>query len=274
MLTDIDKAKIISIGNRLILEQKEVKSFTVEIEVRFGYTRRSQELKRTGLTYAQFDRIRSHLDREYKNVTKSSGVDSSINLNGNYKRHRLINSIGESEENINEYSTKDKEDTINILEYNCRLAISKEIRVEPFTLNDPPKRIWIRSSYMINNCRIDLTNIREGDSTQYEIEIELINKDTLNDLILNELSTIMENIYKVIYDTHLLYTTTEKHFMERDVGQTLTQQNFIDQRYLTQARDLKYRDLVHGGIEGGDELYTVTIKADGIRKLLIRSEEH
>lgn len=269
MLTN--KERIINTGNQLILEHQSDPTFEVEIEVRFGYVRTKNNLTRTGLTYSQFSRLRNHLDDSYQGV-QLSGVDHYIKDRKERKRRRLINStpdIPTDQTASVQYSIKTGI-SIDTLEYNYRVSLAKEIKLEPFEIKDPLIRSWIRKSYTINNCRIDLTEVKETNSIVYEAEIELINQSILNEDILGELERLIDELYRVIYDTNIVYSTTEQYVMETEIGQLLTGDPYIKHNYLTQARDLKFRDLTIGGItDNTKDIFTVTRKADGVRKLLI-----
>lgn len=125
----------------------------------------------------------------------------------------------------------------------------------------------------------------------YEVEAELVNARDLD--AAKRFDSVVVRIFKWLYDTHEVYTEMERlecvEYLNRMLGGDLVRREEKEREYsektgtplqvrrnrnvdssvIVQARNLKMRDLVWGGLVGGDVTYTVTVKADGLRKLLI-----
>lgn len=129
--------------------------------------------------------------------------------------------------------------------------------------------------------RLDLTEVTtyypdEGNplraNTVYEVEIEILSPKR-NHLIY--FPRAIQNILREVLGTILIYTAEEKLQIIASFNAALGSRNprpgQIDVRLLSQARNLKARDLVEGGIiptTNTGVRYTVTIKADGTRRFL------
>lgn len=157
----------------------------------------------------------------------------------------------------------------NIYEYNIRLAVNIE--------RDIPETEHITSSYQRKAnrhsfnlepglIRLDMTKVVSqravGDAvTSYEVELEFTGRDIENLDILDEWT---EKIFKLLYDTTLIYTVEEIKKLNSDIV------DWIGEKYLVQARNLKLSDLQIGGIvENPCTSYVAAIKADGIRRILV-----
>ena len=174
----------------------------------------------------------------------------------------------------------------DIPDYFFRTAVAKETtdetprpNLEPLIIRE--KKRW---SYEISQgrFRVDLTEVttyRPADrnprraKTVHEIEIEILGSKAEN------LSSFEETILiflKEIQGTLILYTSQEKADIisktNTYIGSSSRRYNSIDLDAIIQPRNLKVRDLSVGAIvpaTNREIRYTVTIKADGKRKLLV-----
>lgn len=142
-----------------------------------------------------------------------------------------------------------------------------------------------RTSFNLNDeFHIDLTEVtteNNNGSTQddilsvttYEVELEIVNPK-INFKILNMVIGI---ILKTIQNTSFVYT--EQRYFDiiayhnKTLGSSLGKSvRVFDDKVHYKPRNLHYNDLIYGGLIGNpDEIYTVTWKTDGIRKILIFS---
>ena len=129
--------------------------------------------------------------------------------------------------------------------------------------------------------RLDLTEVtthwpQAGDprrtETVYEVELEVLVPKRANLAYFDE---AIQTILKELLGTRILYTEEERNnviaSLNLSLGSIGARFGEVDNRVLSQARNLKSRDLVEGGIipkTNSGVSYTVTIKADGARKLL------
>lgn len=105
--------------------------------------------------------------------------------------------------------------------------------------------------------------------TTYEIELEINQNDfSKNNL---KIQKFCEQIYKLIQDSEVPYTNSEKSNMYKYVSKILNiNSGILRYSLLAEARDIKMDDMVYGGIVGNkDTKYVVTHKADGLRRLAV-----
>ncbi len=169
--------------------------------------------------------------------------------------------------------------------YGIRYSMSNEDPVEAI-----PEDVFVpdiireknRSTYLVfgNAVRIDITlvNMIQGSSSKnsksktkddvtYEVEIELVNPSKID---LFEKAIIVT--LRLILDSIKLYTETERKQIVDYTNYVLgsKKRGILDHYPLVQARNLKVRDMVYGGLIGNNKTgYSVTHKADGNRKLLV-----
>ena len=130
------------------------------------------------------------------------------------------------------------------------------------------------------NYRLDLTevtvfkppNMRNGE-TIYEVELEIVQNKFQN---LKTLDTMVKILLGQMLGTRLLYRAEERDDLIDRVNNYLAsitkKKREIDMGTLAQVRNLKFHDMVRGGlmpVTDKDIRYTGTIKADGIRRLLV-----
>lgn len=169
-------------------------------------------------------------------------------------------------------------------ELNSRINVSNEYIYPNTSKNFSPKTIRNKNriSFIFDKIgKLDLTQATETSvdekssetrhsfDTTYEIELEM----TLKDFIQNtqRIKEFCEDIYSLLQDSEIPYTNTQKSNMYRYVSGILhIDSGILKYNLLPEARDLKIEDMVHGGVVGNPQTqYTVTHKADGIRRLLV-----
>lgn len=159
-------------------------------------------------------------------------------------------------------------------DYGVRISISMETAIDPPQIFNPTAtRIKNRTSFFLLNGRgrVDLTAVEMhyangASESVFEIENEPIDPTDVNYLEVATGSTL-----KILLDTPNIYTETERLGVVNRLNRLLRGKPgpSLDGRLLVQARNLKLRDMVWGGLIGGRSTgYTVTHKADGLRKLL------
>ena len=149
-------------------------------------------------------------------------------------------------------------------------------------------RIRNRVNFVIDDSTIvELTKIQSTDKnvcvSLYEAEVQLTNND------LNQFLNNVEILYKQVKGTNLLYTRQVRDQLVKDIapmfnarGVELRSKDLarLDIDAVVKTRNIKYKDLVYGGVVGnqgyeskvmtddGPCHYCVTIKADGERQML------
>lgn len=166
------------------------------------------------------------------------------------------------------------------LSHGVRIDVKSEETLTPpraRDFNEQPtySRDKTRSSFPAQGTSIDLTETTDSNGNHaYEIEVELQNIRQLNNF-----TAVIEFVLRIVQDTVVIYTLEQKNNVLTTVNRMLGGREsdhgmVLDDGVLVQARNLALPDLVWGGILGNEKTaYTVTIKADGVRKLLYFAED-
>jgi len=259
-----------SIKQRINSTYAQYNDNTVELESRFG--KLTQGGFKPGVTKEVFNRIRDHFEQRAQ-VIETRTTDY---IGKNIRKTVTVPTVG-SPQTI--WITKNRlwsEDDPN---YGIRYSMSREIPIHPVD-NFVPETIREKNRYSYsvykNMVRVDMTvvNMIQGvqgktkeDSTTYEVEIELIDPKGIESF--DKTTNII--LYRLL-DTIVLYNSREANALVNFVNMTMgsDKRGFIDHYMMVQARNLKLKDMVWGGLIGNkDTQYTVTHKTDGQRKLLV-----
>lgn len=257
-------------------------SQAIELEAKFGFfskkynpkKRREETRFESGVPYVYFERLLNYL-RKTPTIGNEHVEVSNVEIMGDVRRIAIINQGDNPEQII--WQRKSKLENIESYDYDIRISISEEENISP-----PQKflaeytRYRTRYSFMLENgqIKIDQTEVMSKDDTtnkrDYEIEIEYLGDKTNIKLF----TDYIEKIFKIIRGTYFTYTNITKNELINDVSAILGtfKDGYpkIDSSVLVQARNIKLKDLVYGGIVGNPETsYLVTFKADGLRKMLI-----
>jgi len=234
-----------------------------EIEVRYGKFE-NRNLFRSGVSASAFSSLRKHLS--------NLSYEEKFQIDKNYANVRY------RQENGTElWQRKEKKKTTDILAYGIRLSVSSEVPSSreqatgiPLVRNKNRYTYVFREGVSLLDISI-VREIKEGVEKDTIFEVELEFKGGVNDapLFVEDVKTI----WLYLYDSKLLYTTIEKASVIGDVNDILFKDNKdipnpikgnIDRKIISQSRGIKYSDLSE--VTKG---YTVTLKADGKRKLLV-----
>jgi hypothetical protein len=232
----------------------------LELEAKFGrFGRNGFE---SSLDKQHFIRTKQYFDKMAK---------PTISKTTDYVMNRVRKTVTDSGEIS--WMTKERLWNEDLYDYNIRYSMSREIKSNPITSHFTPELIRekFRSSYLVfnNTVRIDITTVdtfaKNEKRTSYEVEIELIDKKALDNF-----EKAINVTLRLVLDTLILYTEKERFAVSTEINGILgsAKKGYIDHYPLVQARNLKTRDMVFGGIVGGANSYTVTHKTEGIRKML------
>jgi hypothetical protein len=242
----------------------------IELEARFGIFKQGNFFP--GVNRQTFNRVKAYFEKNttIENIENIKTTDyimgkvrKSVDMNGGtvwITKERLWN-----EEN------KD---------YGLRYSMSRELNISPITQHfvSDTIREKNRSSYLVfsNSVRIDLTmvnmvsSLEKKDNITFEVEIELIDSKALDNF-----EKAINVVLRLILDTLILYTEKERLNIANEVNSILgsNKRGYIDHYPLVQARNLKKRDMLYGGLIGNEKTgYSVTHKADGERRMLTFSK--
>ncbi len=282
--------------------------YNIEVEFRFSqYYQETREDRRneksgfiTGVNYSTYYKLNKYLlDLGYKHeslhtIDETQNIKSII-IEGKSKYRKIRKSINllptnniitwEEKINIDNY-----DDNIN---YYIRIGVSAERKIEQYENFKPDnRRVKKRESYYItgnngkNIAKIDLTYVESDQNgiqqKTYEVELELLDFNRSN-----EIEPYIKNILSEIQNTENIYSINEYNDVVSFVNNTINPTFLgykssyeISNRNLHQARNLKFQDMVWGGLIGNsgskdntdktkNYTYRVSIKADGLRKLLV-----
>tara|TARA_R110001599_G_scaffold349372_2_gene577687 strand:+ start:348 stop:3398 length:3051 start_codon:yes stop_codon:yes gene_type:complete len=232
----------------------------LELECRFGTFSKNRFV--SGVDRNVFNRVKAYFD------SKATVVNEKTT---DYIMGKVRKSV--SVDGTTVWITKERIWNEERTDYGLRYSMSREIDVSPITSLFKPDviREKNRSSYLIfgGAVRIDLTLVSMNNKDTFEVEIELIKPSALVQFE----QAINVTLYLVL-DTVILYTGVEKTNLLNQVNSILgsTKRGYLDTYPLVQARNLKPRDMVYGGLVGGKTGYSVTHKTDGERRMLVFSE--
>jgi hypothetical protein len=263
-----------------------VKSADEEINRAINFYKKDQnrrqlevELRFKDVAPTEFFRISDYLknSEEFKDGIIENTTDYSIGS----ERFSLIHETDTVKQiKKSNFAKKDDDD------WNTRLNVNveEEKRLDPnFTRKDLEKSKYVREKERVSYVRkdetfkVDVTKISTLDKNlnrykkivTHECEIEFIK---LNPASVKDAASVVAEIFNVKQRSELAYTEAQKRTMIEFLNKTLkginNKKDFLDHTYMPQARNLKFEDLVYGGIIGNETRYTITMKADGERQQL------
>lgn len=251
-----------------------------EVEVRFG---RFEKNKFNSSLVSE-----KYYDRVYDYIAKrTEGTPIAVQYNdqkwGAFRLRQVVGAGGDNGTFIEKIKLKHLEQ----YQYNTRTSIALENEVNDpqviLTVQAKPQTLMrsvYRYTFDLNPySRIELSKVMEVNLvkntkiTKFELELELIGLPTMESL--REFNRGAEDLFKIAYGTDELYTLDELHHLNRQVNNILSRgdktlnPNTIKRKFFNDGRNLRDSDLVIGGIVGNRNMeYTVTDKADGLRKIL------
>ena len=261
----------------------------LEIEVKFGKYY-GQDFVATLGRQVFFQRAFEYLKK------KGNGLSTSV-----YKDRRWDDGLRHRtnvDTNQEDWITKKRAvDHLEMRDYDLRLSMSYEIPSVPRENPIPDLyRDITRYSTDVGDFRIDLSTVKskyvqkpgkkpKKDTTTFELEVEIIDSSNINNSLLKEFDQLLVELFCVVKNTDNLYTTLEIESLNRMVNRALgmniippdsrhgSEKFDIYRQYFNDARNLRKYDMVDGGLVGKkNQMYYVTDKADGERKLLCFNE--
>jgi len=271
----------------------------IEIEVKFGYyVGRNFKSK---VPFRNFNTLKNVVSKKLKStkeLTKDYRGKGGI-------RKQIISKEGKKDRVIWQRKTREMDFSNSpFKDYGVRLSVSTEedLEIPPEIFVHDILRIKDRTSFLYKGfLKIDMTVVQPQSAesvkshhgigltsencrqdTEYEVEVEIMNWNIETGKKLIEFNALLKMIYLILYNTTNLYTIYERDTLFKTMndylgigGRSKTQ---LDFNMVAQARNLKYPDMVWGGLVGNrecirgkieDNQYSVTHKADGIRKFLM-----
>lgn len=236
----------------------------VELEARFGEFR-GQDFQ-AGITLSSFQRINDFFAAHATPVRRLI----TDHIQGDIRRSTVV-SANPDEPETTSWIRKVRVWNHDVYDYNLRLSMAREEPIAPVAdFNPTVVRVKDRRTYTVfdGTVQIDLTTVTNNN--RYEVEVELLRPEAFALFEKGVLVTL-----KRILNTVELYTAREANTMVGYINALMggNRPYAIDNTTLVQARNLKIRDMVAGGlIDNPETMYTVTHKADGERRLLVFHE--
>lgn len=276
------------IRNPTVTLQKRV----LELEAKYGHY--SGDRFNSNVPYIHYERLLTRL-RGLPDLGRETVEESQVASAGNIRRI-IVTNPGDVDETIT-WQRKTRIRDIEIPEYDIRISANVEETLAPNEIPTDfvPKviRDRTRHSFFLEGglVKVDLTEVlmRGEDQIirpQYEVEVEYLGTVQNLNIFLGQ----VEYIFKLLRGTNLVYTNQTKTRMVSEIAPLFSGPGAIsiDKNVLVEARNIKSRDLVYGGIVGNDYVdddkilatprrpekpsgtnYMITFKADGLRKMLI-----
>jgi hypothetical protein len=174
-------------------------------------------------------------------------------------------------------------------EFGIKISLAKEVDIKPETKKfvDPDvQRTKHRYSWKDGFLQYDITRVIQEEKgktkTMYEMEIEVIQslfharnipytkeeKDILFTIFMR-LDNRMRFLWTILNDSDVMFKRSELDEVESMIQDYTNSGEYRKDAFVVKARNLKFYDLVHGGLMGGKVEYTITPKAEGLRKFLV-----
>jgi hypothetical protein len=253
----------------------------LELEVRFGHKKAVKESKvkraKRQVTRDQYTRVLNYLRasgepqlKEYEVFAYSKDVRRTVFGGVTVWQIKSIKRRSDYRELQRQYGIK--------------TSLSSET---PKTSNFPHLNSWTVDrkikryslAFRNNYGRVDVSEVYTHDinnpntsalypAQSYEVEVEFTGRSHEQ---LKAWSLLVDKIWTVFFDSRLIFTEDERVKLLNRVNSFTGSNNpvHIDKNALVEPRPLNITDMVYGGVVGNAETsYSVTIKADGERRLL------
>lgn len=271
---------------RTSLTASDIPIEEIELEAKFGYYKRKRNREGydfvSDVGWRKFKALKQQLlDRDF--VPIHQHITDFIYKGGIRKQVIIIEDQGQ----VENWQRKTKWRHFSdgpAFNYGVRVTISQETdditREEIAGLKRDIVRTKDRTSYYYNDfLRIDMTEVStdENENITYEVEVEILKlyEGSLEEKF-QEFDKLLYHLFQFLHDTLMLYTKFEREELARFINTVLGEREgvFLNYGMVANARNLKIKDMVWGGLIGnelGGELnqYSITHKADGLRKFLV-----
>jgi len=258
----------------------------IEVEAKFGYYKKKKNREGydfvSDVGWRKFKALKKQLlDRGF--VPIHQHITDFIYKGG--IRRQVITTENQEEVEIWQRKTKMRHFSDGpAFNYGVRVTISQETtditQGEMAGLKRDIVRTKDRTSYYYNDfLRIDMTEVSTDQNANivYEVEVEILKLyEGILENKFQEFDKLLYHIFQFIHDTLLIYTKHEREELAKFINLVLGERNgvFLDYGMVANARNLKIKDMMWGGLignelEGKINRYSITHKADGLRKFLV-----
>lgn len=142
-----------------------------------------------------------------------------------------------------------------------KVSIAYESETKPVKepKNYKLKRVKDRISYIQDNFRVDITEVEENEDKRVEVELEVVDSEKFD---VNVFEAKINSLYTYMTDTR------DEVVVFMNSSLLANKNNNLKNIYsvLSRPRDLLIRDFTKDGLM---ENYTISVKADGLQKIMI-----
>lgn len=250
--------------------EKKSKRTSVEVEMRLRY-----------LGFTEYQRIAGWLDKSKDNfdeISSSKTIDY-IHKGVRYtvRDDKIIAII--KKETVNKSDDKQ-------LDIRLSVNLEKSLKIDEDLSHDDVKReaeyyrIKNRTSYTFQNIiRIDMTEVSNEEKGRmkysYECEMEFLQiseTGEVDETSKDVCKTFLFELMKRRQNSENVYMQDKLRDMIQVLNSNLEQEDSregLSYKFLAPARNLKYPDIVTGGLIGGKVKYNVAQKVDGVRQFFL-----
>jgi hypothetical protein len=238
----------------------------VEVELQFGSTHKSatqETVFSSGIPYEEFKNLIEYY--HLKNpVVYQDEIDTQTQIRRSiYPDGRTTYLV---KKRLKESNKLNSEGSRLASQYGCRIAVSTEqVIAEPLSFS--PTIIRSKKRYILPGpfYQLDITEVKNGLNTTYEVEAELFDLTSPS-----KINSLFETLFKIMKSSPQMFTTSLVYDVYDQIKRLLgVQEKYLNRSVLSEARDLTYQDLTFGELVGNPSLvYRVTHKTDGKRYML------
>lgn len=229
-----------------------------EVELRF------KEPGLQGVEYDTYCRIIEYFQKlnSWKRTTEKSTVSFYKHKRNNHEI-RVVNGVAEEKRRVYVQNSvlrnklKMIEDEYNV---RCSESIEKKVNVRLSDYNKIFERQRSRVSFRKGSLRVDISQVKQKDNIQFEIEMEIIGK--IDDGVI--VKGVMEMI-QLVQGGNNVFTNTQFRAIDAEFG------NLLSMKYVKFPGPLPYT-LTTDDIDKISCGYSVTDKADGMRYILFSNK--
>lgn len=247
----------------------------LEMETRFGRTNREG---RSELSLAAFVRVHEFLNKQpgVTSIMHEAEISSmNIDAEGEPNPRTIRRSRNEGGER---WELKTRLGVVTSRKFPIRFGYALEQEMDPYPEEhfepDVVRKYQRISVTKEGVCRVDMSIVTYPDNPDkkyYELEVEANPNILVSERHRNLYVKFVSLIYGRVLNSNVLYDIHEYNSVIRDFNRLLgSQKSFqtsLDTQKITQARNIKYPDMVKGGMVGNNQTtYNMTHKTDGVRK--------
>ena len=197
---------------------------------------------------------------ERSKVEKSTSFTIDYYLDGN----KRVTQEGDNYYVINKKNIFSKILFVEGKDIKVSIAYESEAKPSKEPTNYKLKRVKDRTSYVEDNYRIDITKIDENGEKRTEVELEVVDSKKFD---VDSFEAKINSLYDLMSDNSEEVIVFMNNILLERKSKDLSSLYSV----LSRPRDLLIRDFTKNGLL---QNYTISVKADGLQKMLIFYQQH